>query len=57
MAMKMIREMEYFSIKLRELGVFSWKERELQGDFTEDFQYIKGAYKGDRMKSFYQVLY
>ena len=49
----MIQGLEHLSCKdrLRELGMFSPVKRRFQGDLTEAFQYLKGAYKkhGDRV--------
>jgi len=41
----MIRGLQYLSYKdrLREFGLFSLKNRRLQGDLTAAFQYLKGA--------------
>ena len=46
-ATKVIRGLENLSFVewMRELGLFSLEKRRLWRDFTEVFQYLKGAYK------------
>lgn len=43
----MIKGLEHVSYEdgLRELGLFRLRKRRLQGDLTETFQYLNGAYK------------
>jgi len=46
-ATKMIKGLQLLSYgeRPRELGFFNFEKRKLQEDFTEAFQYLKGAYK------------
>jgi len=46
-ATEMMRSMEHLSYeeRLREVGLFSWEKRSLQGDLVAAFQYLKEAYK------------
>ncbi|KAJ7402723.1 hypothetical protein BTVI_83882 [Pitangus sulphuratus] len=50
----MIRGMEHLSYeeKQRELGLFSQKQRSLQGDLIVAFQYLKGTYRKDGARLF-----
>jgi len=56
--MKMIRGLQHLSYEvwLRELGLFSLEKRRLQGDNTEDFQYLKGAYKEERVNFLHNLI-
>ena len=53
----MIRGLEHLSCeeRLRELGLFSFKKRRLQGDLIVAFQYLKGAYKQEGEQLFLRV--
>ena len=56
-ATKMIRGLEHLSYeeRLRELGLFSLKNRRFQEDFIVAFQYLKGAYKQEGERLFTRV--
>ena len=53
----MLRGLEHLSYedRLRELGLFSLEKRQLQGDLTAAFQYLKGAYKEEGNQLFERV--
>ena len=57
MATKMIRGLEHHSYneRLRELGLFILENRRLQGNPIAIFQYLKRAYKQERVQLFMQV--
>lgn len=57
MTIKMIRGLEHSSYneRLRELGLFILEKRRLQGNLIAIFQYLKRAYKQERVRLFTQV--
>lgn len=57
MTIKMIRGLEHSSYneRMRELGLFILEKRRLQGNLIAIFQYLKRAYKQERVRLFMQV--